>query len=63
MFRKDVDALQLYVSIAALGYFYLSNIHTLSAVFGRNLAIRREIQSRRKHNVAVILSFLKHRVA
>ncbi len=63
VFRKDVDALQLYVSVAALGYFYLSNIHTLSAVFGRNLAVRREIQSRRKHNVAVILGFLKQRVA
>src|ERR1700728_1346564 len=50
-FRKDVDPLQLYISIAALGYFYLSNNHTLSVVFGRNLADRREVRTRREHNV------------
>jgi TetR/AcrR family transcriptional regulator len=63
IFRSQVDALQLYVSIAALGYFYLSNIHTLSAVFGRDIADAREIEARRKHNVAVILGFLKQRRA
>ena len=36
-FREGVDALQLYVSIAGLAYFYLSNNHTLSAIFGRSL--------------------------
>jgi AcrR family transcriptional regulator len=60
IFRKDVDALELYVSIAALGYFYLSNIHTLSAVFGRDLADEHQIRLRRKHNVAVVLGFLMH---
>lgn len=61
LFRTDVDPLQLYVSIAALGYFYLSNNHTLSVVFGRNLADRREVRARREHNVAVILGFLRKR--
>ena len=37
-FRPGVDALQLYISIAGLAYFYLSNNHTLSAVFGRELS-------------------------
>jgi AcrR family transcriptional regulator len=59
VFRKDVDPLQLYISIAALGYFYLSNNHTLSAVFGRDLADPHEIHARRNHNVAVIIGFLK----
>ena len=36
-FRGGVDPLQLYVSIAGLSYFYLSNSHTLSAIFGRDL--------------------------
>ena len=36
-FRDGVDPVQLYVSIAALGYFYLSNNHTLSTIFGRDL--------------------------
>jgi TetR/AcrR family transcriptional regulator len=61
LFRKDVDPVQLYVSIAALGYFYLSNNPTLSVVFGRNLAGLREIRTRREHNVAVILGFLIQR--
>ncbi len=36
-FRPGIDACDLYVSIAGLGYFYLSNRHTLSAVLGRDL--------------------------
>jgi AcrR family transcriptional regulator len=36
-FRRGLDAADLYVSIAGLGYFYLSNRHTLSAVLGRDL--------------------------
>lgn len=36
-FRPDVDPVELYVAVAALGYFYLSNQHTLSAVLGRDL--------------------------
>jgi AcrR family transcriptional regulator len=38
LFRRGVDPLQLYISIAALAYFYLSNNHTLSQVFARDLA-------------------------
>lgn len=34
VFRKDVDAVELYVFIASLCYFPVSNIHTLRAVFG-----------------------------
>ena len=63
VFRKDVDPVQLYVSIAALGYFYLSNNPTLSVVFGRDLAAAREVRARREHNVAVVLGFLKQRSA
>ena len=39
-FRGGVDPVQLYVSIAGLSYFYLSNSHTLSAIFGRDLLSR-----------------------
>ena len=37
VFRGGVDPVQLYISIAGLAYFYLSNNHTLSAIFGRDL--------------------------
>jgi AcrR family transcriptional regulator len=38
LFRADVDPVDLYVAIAGLGYFRLSNRHTLSAVLGRDMA-------------------------
>lgn len=38
VFRRDVDPADLYVAIAGLGYFRLSNRHTLSAVLGRDMA-------------------------
>ena len=37
IFRGGVDPVQLYISIAGSAYFYLSNNHTLSAIFGRDL--------------------------
>jgi AcrR family transcriptional regulator len=37
VFRADVDPVDLYVAIAGLGYFRLSNRHTLSAVLGRDM--------------------------
>ena len=39
--RGGVDAMQLYISIAGLAYFYLSNQHTLGTIFGRDLMQRR----------------------
>src|ERR1700761_4339438 len=36
-FRSGIDAMQLYISIAGLSYFYFSNGPTLSVIFGRDL--------------------------
>lgn len=38
LFRAGIDPTQLYLTIAALGYFPLSNRHTLSAVLAQDLA-------------------------
>jgi hypothetical protein len=57
-FRAGVDALQLYVSIAALSYFYLGNNHTLSAVFGRDLSTAAARRERLAHMTDVILGYL-----
>lgn len=57
-FRAGVDALQLYVSIAALSYFYLGNNHTLSAVFGRDLSTAAAKRARLAHMTDVILGYL-----
>ena len=37
VFRADMDPVNVYISIAALSYFYFSNGRTLSAIFGRKL--------------------------
>ena len=57
-FRGGVDAVQLYISIAALAYFYLSNNHTLSAIFGRNLMAPKARAERLSHITDVILGYL-----
>jgi hypothetical protein len=58
VFRSGVDALQFYISIAALGYFYLSNQHTLSAVFDRNLSSPKAKVERLQHIVDVVFGYL-----
>src|SRR5690606_22371962 len=35
VFRNDFDAINLYISIAGISYFFFSNNHTLSAIFGK----------------------------
>jgi TetR/AcrR family transcriptional regulator len=58
-FRPGIDPLQLYISMAALGYFYFSNTRTLSAIFGRDLAARREIALRRRHVVDFVMAAVR----
>ncbi len=57
--RPGVDPMQLYISIAALAYFYLSNVHTLSTIFSRDFAAPAERARRRDHVVEVILGYLR----
>jgi AcrR family transcriptional regulator len=57
-FRGGVDAVQLYVSIAGLSYFYLSNNPTLSAIFGRDLMAPKARAERLSHMCDVILGYL-----
>jgi AcrR family transcriptional regulator len=59
VFRDDLDALKVYVSIAALGFFYLSNRWTLSTVFRRDLFSKTEIENWGRHMVDVTLSYLR----
>lgn len=59
-FRAGVDSLQLYISIAGMSYFYLSNVHTLSAVFGRELASADARAERLAHMTGVVIGFLSN---
>ncbi len=59
VFREGIDPVELYVTIAALGFFYLSNRHTLSTIFGRDLSAPKSIAARERHIVDVVLNYLK----
>jgi len=58
-FRKGIDPVDLYITIAALGFFYMSNRHTLSTIFERDLATPANLQARGRHIVEVVLAYLK----
>jgi TetR/AcrR family transcriptional regulator len=59
VFRQGLDPVDLYITIAAVGYFYLSNNRTLSAIFGRDLGGAAACRSRKRHNVDVILHAIR----
>ncbi len=56
LFRRGVDPVQLYISIAGEGYFYLSNRHTLSRIFERDLMAPRALSQRARHITHMILN-------
>ena len=58
-FRDGVDAVQLYISIAALAYFYLGNNYTLSAIFGRDLKAKKARDARLAHMTELVLGYLQ----
>jgi AcrR family transcriptional regulator len=60
-FRTGVDPLQLYISIAGLAYFFLSNNHTLSQVLDRDLATAAARRERLAHMIALVTGFLTNR--
>lgn len=58
VFRRGVDPIQLYISIAALGFFYLSNRHTLSTIFNVDLMTTERLLAREEHIVNLVMSYL-----
>lgn len=46
VFRPRLDPVDVYLSISALGYMYVSNRHTLSIVFGRELMAPAQVRRR-----------------
>src|ERR1700749_3924093 len=57
-FQVAVDPVQLYISIAALAFFYLSNSATLSVIFGRDLLSKEARDERLEHIVGLVLAAL-----
>jgi len=58
VFRGGVDPVHLYITIAGLAYFYLSNSATLSAIFGRDLRSPKALSERLSHITEVVMGYL-----
>lgn len=59
VFRRDVEPMRFYILIASLGYFYLSNRYTLSAIFGRNLMAPKQRAAHLAYMIEVVLGYLR----
>ncbi len=58
-FRADIDPVELYIAIAAQGYFYLSNQYTLSAVLGRDLREPRHLEHHWQASAQIVRRFVE----
>lgn len=56
LFRRDLDVHKVYLTLAALGYFYLSNRYTLSSFLGSDLMRAERCQAWRAEITRVILA-------
>ena len=55
VFREGVDPVQLNITIAAIGYYYLTNRFTGSIVFERDLMAKDALEERLRFNIDTIL--------
>lgn len=55
VFRDGVDAVQLNITIAAIGYYYLTNRHTGAIVFERDLMSPEALDARLAFNLDTVL--------
>ncbi|MCX7891774.1 MAG: TetR family transcriptional regulator [Burkholderiales bacterium] len=58
VFRAGVDPVKLYITVAALGYFYVSNRYTLTHFLGVDLMGERERAEWLAHITDVVLAYL-----
>ena len=61
VFRDGIDPVELYIAIAGLGYFYLSNRFTLSVIFDRDLEQPDLLARWRALTVDMVLAYLRPR--
>ncbi len=59
VFRKGVDAVQLNITIAAIGYYYLTNRYTGSVVYDRDFMAEDLLKRRLKFNLETIRAVLR----
>jgi TetR/AcrR family transcriptional regulator len=59
VFRRGIDPVELYISIAGMSYFYFSNRLTLGSIFGRDLDRTESVVGYRGHVVALAIAGLR----
>jgi hypothetical protein len=59
VFASGLDPLQVYLSMASLSVFYLSNQYTLSVIFGRELGAPDALAAWEAHVVHTVLASVR----
>jgi hypothetical protein len=59
VFRKGIDPVQLNITIAAIGYYYLTNRFTGSIIYSRELMAPKALEQRLAFNVDTILRLVQ----
>ena len=59
VFRNDIDPVDLHMSISALSFYNVSNQHTFSYIFGRDLTAPDVHARRREAVVDMILRYVR----
>jgi len=59
VFRSGIDPVQLNITIAAIGYYYLTNRCTGSIVYERDLMAKESLEARLRFNLETILRIVK----
>jgi AcrR family transcriptional regulator len=60
VFCREVDPIQLYITILSMCYIHLSNKYTLSSMFQMDLSDSKWLQARLRHVQDVVLCYLRH---
>jgi hypothetical protein len=57
-FRTDIEPVDIHMAIAALGMFNVTNKHTFTAIFQRDMGAKGDVARRRKMVADMILCYL-----
>jgi AcrR family transcriptional regulator len=59
VFRRDIDPIELHMSISALGIFNVANRATFSTIFKRDMTSRKALAIRRNEIVEIVLRYVR----
>lgn len=59
VFRRGIDAVDFYISVAGMSYFFFSNRLTLTSIFGRDLQRAEVVDAYRHHVVSFAMAGLR----